>query len=33
MNVVARDGIAQHYKGLPLPVMGLFLNPGMDLAA
>lgn len=32
-NMVARDGIAQHNKGLPLPVVGLFLNHRMDLAA
>jgi hypothetical protein len=33
MLMVARDGIAKHYTGLPLPVTGLYLNPRMDLAA
>jgi hypothetical protein len=31
--MVARDGIAQHYTGFPLPVTGLYLNPRMELAA
>jgi hypothetical protein len=31
--VVARDGFAQHYTGLRLPLTGLLLDPRLDLAA
>jgi hypothetical protein len=30
-NVVARDGIAQHYTALTIPLNGIFLDPALGL--
>jgi hypothetical protein len=30
-NVVARDGIAQHYTALTIPLSGIYLNPALEL--
>jgi hypothetical protein len=31
LEVVARDGIEEHYKLLSLPISGIFLNPRLDV--
>jgi hypothetical protein len=33
MHLVARDGIGMHYTRLAIPVVGLQLDPTLDLAA
>lgn len=30
-NVVARDGIAQHYTALTIPLTGIHLDPALEL--
>ena len=31
MPVVARDGIEQHYTALTIPLIGVYLNPALEL--
>jgi hypothetical protein len=31
MRVVARDGIAQHYTALTIPLTGIYLDPALEL--
>ena len=31
LEVVARDGIAQHYTALTIPLTGIYLNPALEL--
>ena len=31
LEVVARDGIAQHYTALTIPLTGIYLNPALGL--
>jgi hypothetical protein len=33
LEVVARDGIAQHYTALAIPLTGVYLDPKIDLRA
>jgi hypothetical protein len=30
-EVVARDGIAQHYTALTIPLTGIYLDPALEL--
>jgi len=32
-KLVARDGIAQHYTSLTIPITGVQLDPRLDMAA